>query len=429
MDQTQKIWYRRHSALLGLLVLGLATWFHTYWLPAPATRWQRDTTQLLKTDAIQLSGAQAQQDGQVTTQKHGATITWPAGQVHGVLQFQIAVHWSSQAVPVILQYCTEDYPYFDDDLIHTRSHRPVVEQNGSVQRLTWFLPDAAWSVRLLIPAQVDFRLEQAQAEGVAAEQIYWHTWRQAVIIGLYVVMLLLGLMELSRYLPVLAVLIRSPLGLLLASLLITGLVMILFLPPFQGPDENRHWKTAMELFRRDGQRGSILEKLPAILNAEAPRLRSERRFEAGRLFMNTPSAVGWQEDIKVPYTRHWGYPIIGLVALLFPPVTTVSEAIVFYYLCRCMNLLCLLLLVAYAWKLRVGSITLVMFLMLPLVIQQCVVISTDTAHNLGTLLALLLWMEHRRQKAWWSLLGLVIVSFLVLAAKPPIYLGILLLPA
>jgi len=56
--------------------------------------------------------------------------------------------------------------------------------------------------------------------------------------------------------------------------------MIWVLPPFQGPDENRHWKAAVQLYRTDGQSDSILFRLPNILDAESPRWQAETPFHA-----------------------------------------------------------------------------------------------------------------------------------------------------
>jgi len=117
------------------------------------------------------------------------------------------------------------------------------------------------------------------------------------------------------------------------------------------------------------------------------------------------------------------------VSLLFPPVQTVNEALTLLLLLPGSCLLLLLGLVAGAWRWGMGSWTLVIFLSFPLVMQQCVIVSTDTVHNLGTLLAVLLFRRHQLMNTTASWLLLVLISCLVVIGKPPIYLTIFLLPA
>jgi hypothetical protein len=270
-------------------------------------------------------------------------------------------------------------------------------------------------------------LVDMDAIGEDRSQSAYRIWRITIEYCIYALTITTSIVWLSSFVSVIQPWLLSPMILSILWLLCQGLVMVFCLPPFQGPDENRHWKTAVELYRSDGQANSILQLLPAYLNAEAPRLRSEIRFQKERFQAAEP--VPTQEAIKVTYTRHWGYPTVGLVSLLFPRVTTLNEALYFYYACRLLNLLCLLLLVGWAWKLGLGSCTLMVFLSFPLVMQQCVIVSTDTAHNLGTFLALFLWVKHYRDRRTWSLIALIVVTLLVVAAKPPIYLGVMLLPA
>lgn len=425
VEKPPTVWYRRHA--IGLLLFGLlAVSFILCWMPMGSIGWYTEKSVLLKPSSIRLNDVTFDPaTSTYSTQQKPGYITWYEGILHGASFIQITVSPNAaySEASFILQYTTEDMPYFDDDLIHTRSIRPTID----ARTLTFVPRHPVKDVRLQLAPQLSVQLLDMQAHGNDLSQHTRRIWHAAIAYSIYALTITTAIVWLSSFVPVIQPWLVSPMILSILWLLCQGLVMVFWLPPFQGPDENRHWKTAVELFRGDGQASSILQLLPAYLNAEAPRLRSEIRFQKERFQATDP--VPTQEAIKVTYTRHWGYPTVGLVSLLFPRVTTLNEALYFYYACRLLNLLCLLLLVGWAWKLGLGSCTLMVFLSFPLVMQQCVIVSTDTAHNLGTFLALLLWVKHYRDRRTWSLIALIVVSLLVVAAKPPIYLGVLLLPA
>lgn len=425
VEKPPTIWYRRHAT--GLLLFGLiAASLLLYFRPVQSNGWIRQKEELLNRDNMQLSDVTFNADTSTfSTQQKLGYITWKGDTLQGasVIQISVSPDAASTESAFILQYTTEDTPYFEDDLIHTRSIRPEIDL-GYLR----FVPrHPVKEVRLQLAPQLSAQLLDMQAHGNDLSKHTRRIWRTTILFCLYSFTITTAIVWLSSFVSVIQPWLLSPMILSILWLLSQGLVMVFCLPPFQGPDENRHWKTAVELYRSDGQTGTILQLLPAYLNAEAPRLRSEVRFQFERFQATEP--VPTQEAIKVTYTRHWGYPTVGLVSLLFPRVTTLNEALYFYYACRLLNLLCLLLLVGWVWKLGLGSCTLLVFLSFPLVMQQCVIVSTDTAHNLGTFLALLLWVKHYRDRRAWSLIALIIVSLLVVAAKPPIYLGVLLLPA
>lgn len=429
VEKPPTVWYRRHAIGLVLVCL-LAVSLILYFRPVEYDGWFREKGVLLNRDNMLLSDVTFNAaTSTYTTQQKPGYITWKGDVLNGADFIRISISpdvlYSESAF--ILQYSTDDMPYFDDDLIHTRSLRPRISSTGSALILSFTPIYAAKDVRLQLAPQLAIQLVDMHANGYKPNQQNWHYWRLAIEYCLYALTITTAIVWLTNFLPIIQPWLLSPMILSILWLLCQGLVMVFWLPPFQGPDENRHWKTAVELFRSDGQASSILQLLPAYLNAEVPRLRSEIRFSKERFQATEP--VPAQEAIKVTYTRHWGYPTVGLVSLLFPRVTTLNEALYFYYACRLLNLLCLLVLVSWAWKLGLGSCTLMVFLSFPLVMQQCVIVSTDTAHNLGTFLALLLWVKHYRDRRTWSLIALIVVSLLVVAAKPPIYLGVLLLPA
>lgn len=423
-------WYKRHRTLflLGTFLLVQAIVWPL--LPGTAASWQRNDGQLLEFKAEQLTAiTRNPTDNSLRTSTKSGTITWPATLCSGVLHVQLQMQELTEHRPIILQYITAGMPYFDDDVIHSKSIRPAIERESSQTTMTWHLPHDATSFRLLIAPDCRFEIRHIQLAGLNPDEAWWHLCRQVLAVLCLAVSFSLFLHWLSQYLRLLSGWYRSPAAISLTWLAVQGVVMIWLLPPFQGPDENRHWKTAVEFFRRDGQEGSALYRLPVLLDAESPRWRSEIPYRPNNALSALEESRPRAETVKVTYTKHWGYPTVGLVSLLFPPVATLNEALLFFYACRLVNLACLLVLVAYAWKLGVGSWTLVTFLSFPLVLQQCVIVSTDTVHNLGTFWAVLLFCRQRQQGSTWNWWLLLLVSFLVVAAKPPIYLMILFLPA
>ncbi|HQR07908.1 MAG TPA: DUF2142 domain-containing protein [Gemmatales bacterium] len=303
----------------------------------------------------------------------------------------------------------------------------MIDIKGNVTELTWQLPDPAEKFRILIPKDTRFSVEKLFLAGRSTDA--WHTWRQVIVISCFALNISLFITWLAQHLALLRRLCCQPAFISTLLLGLHGVLMIWLLPPFQGADENRHWKQAVSLFRNDGQPGSILYRLPVILDAESPRWRSEVPFHAANLHAMPEIARERAENSGVGYVKHWGYPIVGLVSLLFPPVRTLNEALIFYYTCRVIALVILLAIVLCLWRWGLGSWTLVTFLSFPLVMQQCTVVSTDTVLNLGTLLAVLLFKRHQlvNRKASW--LALFLVCCLVVITKPPIYLAMLILPA
>jgi hypothetical protein len=416
-------WYVRFQIvwLVGcvLLAQSLLAWYR----PAPANYWQKST----QPDAAQQTNWW-QPMGDWSTGPQSGYLSWSPDIAAGAQSLTVTMSASGKLQSsVLLQYTTEAEPYWDHDVIHVRTLRParsVASENEIL--LTWLLPETAREIRLVLPAHSKGRFTSFKLRGMDSASATWNYIRQALQYTSLAVLVSLLVYWAWKHLGWLH---WHPhlLGLLLVAL--HGLVMIFALPPFQGPDENRHWKTAVELFRRDGQAGMILYRLPVILDAESPRLRSEVPFSASLLQAQPDETGRMAEQIKVTYAKHWGYPTIGFVSLIYPMVTSVQEAVGFYYTCRLVNLCCLLILLGYAFRLRVSSWLLFTFCSLPLVMQQCIVLSTDTVHNLGTFWALLLAARMYKQPSSTGFILLCIVSVLVVMGKPPIYLLTLLLPA
>src|SRR5260221_11710601 len=80
----------------------------------------------------------------------------------------------------VLQYSSRNIPYFDGDIIHSQSRRPLIDINGNVTELTWHLSDPAESFRILIPKDTRFTIEKLLLAGRDTDA--WHTWRQAIVI-------------------------------------------------------------------------------------------------------------------------------------------------------------------------------------------------------------------------------------------------------
>lgn len=429
----QPPWYQRHAVLLCLGVFLLIQWGAWQLLPDPANTWiyggevADDVLKAAKLEGIQINA----DSNQYITTTEQAQITWHPGSAAGLLSFSltITIEGVNTASQWELQYTTQQEPFFDEGMIRTRSLRPILINRGKEATLSWNLPVAAKNIRLLVPPNTKFSAEIMYLAGIFPDQSTWNTWRQALKLLCLAINLSLLVAWFAQYLPQLRRILAKPACISVLLLGIHGSIMIWLLPPFQGPDENRHWREAVKLFRSDGQPDSILFQLPNILDAEAPRWQSQIPFHAANLHASANFSRERGETKGAPYVKHWGYPTVGLIAFLSPPIQTVPEALTFYYCCRATNLLLLLGLVAASWRYGLGSWTLVTFLSFPLVLQQCTIISTDTIHNLGTLLAVLLFCRHQRVRTTLSWLLLGLVSCLVVASKPPAYLLILLLPA
>ncbi|MBL8824582.1 MAG: DUF2142 domain-containing protein [Planctomycetia bacterium] len=419
----------RHALLLVTLLGMLLLWLVGYLAPVQ-TIWEKNDATFLKRTVKQLEGIQIDAAGNYQTGTVSGWLEWTDDSLKGLQYLKLSLQASTvvQSDQWLLQFKTNNVDYYDPDYLRTRTLHPLVEYRGDFAEITWFLPEPATAFRVQVPSLTRFSLNQFAAAGIDPTQHARHY--QLLVLKLVLLSLTLGSFICWLIGICSAGFTALNLNGLISTgiLLVHGIVLIFLLPPFQGPDENRHWKAAMKLYRSDGQQGSILHSLPGILNAEKPRWRSEVPFQALRLKSLKDHALQPAENIDVGYVKHWGYPLVGLISTVFPTVTSVQEALCFYFLCRMVPLLLLVLLVYQSWQMGAGSWTLVTFCSLPLVLQQSTIISTDTVPILGTFAVMLLLIHLRSLSSTFSWITVWLICLLVIAAKPPIYALIVLLP-
>jgi hypothetical protein len=221
---------------------------------------------------------------------------------------------------------------------------------------------------------------------------------------------------------------RTARYLLLGFVAVQGIVLILFLPPFQGPDENVHWKAALGLYRTGATREPAAYLLPDLLAAEYPRWYCFIPFQ-GQLFR--VDARNLDEEVKpivVDYSNPCTYPLVGLLASWYPRIETTAEAVCFFYLCRLLPWLLGIILLAWMNYRGWLSYSLLVFISFPLVTQQLVVVSSDTITNWGTLAAGCVFVSAWRRPAPIKAISLTLLAVVVVLAKPPIYFGMVVLP-
>lgn len=423
-------WYVRHAALLALAVLLAGQHLVARFDRRQDVSWQRNDPALVPVDPDRLSNVTFDlSSGSYEATWQPATIEWRDVGLDGTRFVHLKVKalrpcdWQS----CYLQYISPDEgPGYDDTFLRERTVRPVVHAGGDEVTLQWHLLRPAERFQLLIPAGAKFTVLEHQLAGLPWEVYVRQTRQESFRLLLTGLSVALFLSWLAQHFEI----VRRPLArpAILSSVILGahGVLMLWLLPPFQGPDENRHWKAALAMYRGDAGPGSVLRELPNLLGAEAPRWKCEVPFPSQPLHGTASREVPPGEQSGVGYAGPWAYPVVGFVSLFFPTVHTLNEALLFYYGCRLVALVVLLFLVVGLWRAGLGTWTLVIFLSLPLVLQQILVVSTDTVPNLGTLAALLLFSQPRRNL---TLPFLTLLVVLVVLAKPPIYAVLLLLPA
>jgi Predicted membrane protein (DUF2142) len=308
--------------------------------------------------------------------------------------------------------------------------RPLDTPNGVCIR--WNLPEGASVCTALLPEGAAFRLERLE---VTETDDGGPRSARAAVLRLLPPGLLaaLALVAVQALFPGAAPGTRAVKAFVLATLGFTAAVLAFLLPPFQGPDEWLHWRTALGQFGRGSAAETPLVRLYEILEAGRIRFRPDNQFHP--VTLRTPSTwdphaadSGPADYDPAPYASFLTYPIVGVVCLAFPKVEGVSEALVFYYLCRLLPLALLFaLLFAANCRHRLPYVALVFFSS-PLVLQQFTVVSSDTVPNLAALLAALLFLglQERPNPARVGLLTVVCLAAVL--AKPPALAGLLLLP-
>ncbi|HYF52561.1 MAG TPA: DUF2142 domain-containing protein [Planctomycetota bacterium] len=211
---------------------------------------------------------------------------------------------------------------------------------------------------------------------------------------------------------------------LLSMQLASALVIVFFLPPFQGPDEIAHWQSAVQLYRRDPAAEPILVWLPQITNAEDLPFHPERRFDPAVL-RETPQNLPEGLPKKVGYASPLSYPAVAVVSVFFPRVQSLPEALTFYYLSRLLPILALTgFLIWLVARLDVPFCVL-FFLSLPLVQQQCIVVSSDTLVNFSTIAAVVLTVLLWKNFSW--PLWVMLTALCLVATYAKVNVGALLL--
>lgn len=301
----------------------------------------------------------------------------------------------------------------------------VVHPSGDGQMtVSWNLPWPARAVGVGLPEGARFRLIEAEwletdvGRGVDARV---EAFRLALP-GLVLALLIAG----GQWLLGCTISPATARHLGLLGVLASGLLVVFFLPPFQGPDEYRHWKAGLALFGRGDERELML--LHETLDIERLKHRSEEHFDASRLLGTAGEVQPTRDSIEVPYRTLLTYPFLALLAGLFPPVDSTSEAMLFYYLARLLPLAALLVLLYGISRRNCLSWVAIALFSMPLMLQQIVTISPDTCLNLGTLAAAWLFIEWRRAPSVGKSVTLFLISLGVVLAKPPMLAPLLLLP-
>ena len=202
--------------------------------------------------------------------------------------------------------------------------------------------------------------------------------------------------------------------------------ILFLLPPFQGPDEIMHWKFALAYCRQDGMQDPAYE-LPEQLKAGDLPFRTDQHQDAS-LFRQPPqTGLTPALPIEYGYVRWYSYPLVAAVASVYPRTATMGEALQFYYLCRLVPMVVLLLLLLWACRRCHVPYTALMFFSLPIFLQQCCAISTDNLLIPGTVAATLLFL-HLWRKPNLPLTVLLWVLCVLMALSKYIVGGVLLFP-
>jgi hypothetical protein len=224
--------------------------------------------------------------------------------------------------------------------------------------------------------------------------------------------------------------------LLLLSLAMPIIVLTFLMPPFQGPDEDGAWKLALVHYRPSIRREPVLFYLPDLLDAIPVKFHPGVHENSDRLRWNGFDTPPPPERLDLEY--HWlqraykygnwyAYPTVWVVGLFYPAVGNVQEALVFFYLCRLTTGILLLgLLELFRRRFDLPYVA-IAFFALPLVGQQFVVVSVDTMLNLGTIVAVMLFLQAIKRPSVRTEIALAAIATAVSLVKFT-FGGLLLLP-
>jgi len=219
---------------------------------------------------------------------------------------------------------------------------------------------------------------------------------------------------------------RLPRAAMLLGILAFCTTIILLLPPFQAPDEMMHWRKAMEYYRPEGVNDPACKLATHLGSYEIP-FHGDHRQDVGRFHKEMPDDLESPNMAEFGYVSRCSYPLVLLVSLFYPRTATTAETLHFYYLCRVVPAVVLLLLLFWTNRRYRVPYTALVFFSLPIVLQQCCTVSADNFLNLGTFAAVLLFLHLRRSPS----VRLTIVLWLLclfLAYSKFVVAGVLVLP-
>lgn len=346
--------------------------------------------------------------------------------------------WKLAWVPVTVSDADQEaFCLSLDAFLNVHRMRGEVETWQDGMRVIWRFPEPARKVRIALPKFCRLRIGGWQAV-VTGDAGKWtaSAWQQRAwrLTGLILSCTCAGLAAMLLWPGVIHTKMLEGFGLVVvaASFLIT----VFGLPPFQGPDEQDHWRDALLRYRRHAVEEKLLYNLPEITGFDRVRWRAETAVSP-TLFRATGADITPITERKfVNYAWYHSYPMVAVVASCFPRVETVNEALVFYYLCRLLPVLIILALLYWFWRREHLPAFVLAVFSIPYVQQQCTVISTDTLANLAAMSAGLTFLALRRQdegaangRNWLACYAaLWLMALLAFLAKPPIYAGLFLLP-
>ena len=325
---------------------------------------------------------------------------------------------------------TEPEGTFSED----RKIRGVVSTTPERWAIAVDLPEPAGVWRLDIPPGAVFQVDYVELGGV---QPAWSSSGAPVAsmlgLGALLTLGLLGVQMVSRRVVPTP---RTIKAILVVALLGSVGLVVFLLPPFQGPDENAHWQLALSFYRGSVDVEPAAYYLPESLESGTIAFNTAARFDPNTLRTDTGSVGRSTGDRaarhthlleQYPYVRYHSYPVMWLLSLLFPVVTTIQQALQWFYLARVIPAVLLLALLYRLNRRYELPYTAWLFFSLPLVVQQFVVISADTLLNLGAVIAVVLFLRLRDRFSMPLLVALWAVGLAMTYSKF-ITGGVLLLP-
>jgi hypothetical protein len=291
--------------------------------------------------------------------------------------------------------------------------------------LKWNLPEAARTWRIDLPPGADFRFDsvEVRAERTLLAEIASKPWLRIVGAAVPVMLLLLTWQSFGRTVVPEPRVIKA---VLVLALMIPLLIVTFLLPPFQGPDENFHWKIGLMFYRTSITQEPAAYFLPEALETAAIPFHQDAKFQTAKLRVNEPPpgsdaqamAASHRDLIRqVVYARLISYPVMFATSWLVPRVESIPDALQFYYLSRLIPaVLVVALLFALNWRYELPY-TAWFFFSLPLVVQQSVVISADTLLNIGSVLAVLWFLKLREHYRWPLMVALCVLCISIAVSK------------